>query len=799
MKEHTMATSLAGTGKMVGAEVKRVEDPRMLLGKSQYVDDIHLPDTLAVAFVRSPYAHARILSIDTHAAAAHPGVHAVITGEDVADVIKPLRVEFDPIAAPTHKSCDWPVLARGKVRFVGEMVVAVIATDRYVAEDAAALVEVEYDPLDVLWDMEQALEPDAPLAHEDWGDNVMQTLEASMGEVDAAFQAADCVVTERFTTGRHMSLPMETRGCLAAYESSTDSLTVWSSTQIPHVLRSNIALFLDFPEHHIRTIAPDVGGGFGPKAHVFPEEILIAFFARRFGCPIKWIEDRRENLAAAMHAKHQIVQAEIALKNDGTILGLKARFLNDVGAYSCFPFSSALEAGHAASALPGPYKIPAYRYEAVSIVTNKVTLGAYRGVGLPIAILVIERLLNLGAQQLGLDPAEIRLRNMIRQEDHPYTTIAGAKIESGSHQESLRKALDMLGYDNFRAEQEQGRKAGRYLGVGLGCYIEGTAPGSSFFNLMGIQVGGYESATVRMDVSGKVTVLTGSSSHGQGHQTTLAQVAADELGVAVADVKIVQSDTALVPYGWGTWGSRTAVTSGGAIIRAATKIREKILRAASRLSEIPPDDLELANGMIRRTQDGTPLMPIKAIAYQALVAPSKLPADEEPGLEATSHYEPPPATHSNATHLATVEVDVETGQISLLRYIVVEDCGRIINPIIVDGQIQGGVAQGIGTAMYEHAIYDENGQFLTGTLMDYLVPTAVDVPRVEIGHFETPSPDSLGGIKGIGEGGAIAPPAAIANAVADALSPFGAQVSDIPLTPERVLTAIERAKTAAAA
>ena len=799
MKEHTMATSLAGTGKMVGAEVKRVEDPRMLLGKSQYVDDIHLPDTLAVAFVRSPYAHARILSIDTHAAAAHPGVHAVITGEDVADLIKPLRVEFDPIAAPTHKSCDWPVLARGKVRFVGEMVVAVIATDRYVAEDAAALVDVEYDPLDVLWDMEQALEPDAPLAHEDWGDNVMQTLEASMGEVDAAFQAADCVVTERFTTGRHMSLPMETRGCLAAYESSTDSLTVWSSTQIPHVLRSNIALFLDFPEHHIRTIAPDVGGGFGPKAHVFPEEILIAFFARRFGCPIKWIEDRRENMVAAMHAKHQIVQAEIALKNDGTILGLKARFLNDVGAYSAFPFSSALEAGHAASALPGPYKIPAYRYEAVSIVTNKVTLGAYRGVGLPIAILVMERLLNLGAQQLGLDPVEIRLRNMIRQDEHPYTTITGAEIESGSHQESLHKALGMLGYADFRAEQERARQTGRYLGVGLGCYIEGTALGSSFWNIMGLPLGGYESATVRMDVAGKVTVLAGSSSHGQGHQTTLAQVAADELGVAFEDIRVIQNDTTIVPYGWGTWGSRTAVTSGGAIIGAATKIREKILRTASRLSEIPPDDLALANGMVTRKLDGSTLMPIKTIAYHAIVASSNLAPEDEPGLEATSNYEPPPATHSNATHLATVEVDVETGQISLLRYIVVEDCGRIINPIIVDGQIQGGVAQGIGTAMYEHAIYDENGQFLTGTLMDYLVPTAMDIPRVEIGHIETPSPFSRGGIKGMGEGGAIAPPAAIANAVADALSPLGLQVTSIPLTPERVLTAIERAKTAAAA
>ncbi len=794
MQERAMASSLAGTGKMVGAEVKRVEDPRLLLGKSQYVDDIHLPHTLAVAFVRSPYAHARILSIDTSAATAQPGVQAVITGEDIAAVIKPLRVEFDPSAAPTHKSCDWPVLARGKVRFVGEMVAAVIATDRYTAEDAAGLVTIDYDPLDAVWHMEQALESDAPLVHEDWGDNVMQTLTAGMGPVEAAFAAADTVVQERFTTGRHMSVPLETRGCLATYEAATDSLTVWSSTQIPHVLRSNLARFLDFPEHHIRTIAPDVGGGFGPKAHVFPEEILTAFFARQYGRPIKWIEDRRENLTAAMHAKHQIVEAAVALKNDGTILGLRARFLNDVGAYSAFPFSSALEAGHAASALPGPYKIPAYGYEAVSIVTNKVTLGAYRGVGLPIALLVMERLLNMGAQRLGLDPTAIRLRNMIRQDEHPYTTIAGAAIESGSHQESLRQALDMLDYTAFRAEQERARRVGRYLGVGLGCYIEGTALGSSFWNIMGLPLGGYESATVRMDIDGKVTVLAGSSSHGQGHQTTLAQVAADELGVAFADVRVIQNDTTVVPYGWGTWGSRTAVTSGGAIIGAATKVREKILRTASRLSEIPPADLALAGGLVVRKQDGTSLMPIKTVAYHAIVATGTLAPEDEPGLEATTNYEPPPATHSNATHLATVEVDPETGQIRLLRYIVVEDCGRIINPIIVDGQIQGGVAQGIGTALYEQALYDEHGQFLTGTLMDYLVPTALDVPQVEIGHIETPSPFSKGGIKGMGEGGAIGPPAAIANAVADALSPFGVQINEIPLTPERVLACLERTK-----
>jgi aerobic carbon-monoxide dehydrogenase large subunit len=790
-----MATSLASTGKMVGAQVRRVEDPRVLLGKSRYVDDVRLPGTVALAFVRSPYAHAKITRVDVSAAQAHPEVLAVLSGADVAGVIPPLRVEYDPVIAPKHKACDWPVLAQERIRFVGETIAAVVATNRYLAEDAAALVEVEYDPLDVIWDAEKALEPGSPLVHEEWGDNIMQVLHAEIGEVARAFQDADCVVAERFTTGRHMALPMETRGCLASFEPATDSLTLWTSTQVPHVVRLHLALVLNFPEHHIRVVAPDVGGGFGLKAHLFGEEVVAAFLARRLGRPVKWIEDRREHLTASLHAKQQVVQAELALKKDGTILGVTGRFISDVGAYSDYPWGSALEAGHAASAVPGPYKVPAYRFEALSVATNKATLGLYRGVGLPTAVLVMERLMDLAAQKLGIDPVELRLRNMICKEDHPYTTITGAEIESGSHQESLRKALEMLGYEGFRVQQRQFREQGRYIGVGLGCYVEGTAPSSQAVQAMGPPVGGYESATVRMNVTGKVTVLVGTHSHGQSHETTLGQVAADELGVPLADVRVIEGDTTAVPYGWGTWGSRSAVTGGGATILASRKVREKIFRVASRLSELPIDDLELADGIVRRKQDGAVLVPIREIARRVLYGQV---TGEEPGLEATSHYEPPPLTHANATHLATVEVDIDTGQIKLLRYIVVEDCGTIINPMVVDGQIQGGVAQGIGTALYEHAIYDENGQFLTGTLMDYLVPTAADVPRVEIGHIVSPSPYTPGGIKGMGEGGAIAPPAAVANAIADALSPFGVvRINEIPLTPERVLAAIERGRSAA--
>ena len=789
-----MAATQGQTGKMVGAQVRRVEDPRVLLGKTQYVDDLDLPDAVALAFVRSPYAHARITGIDVSAAQEHPGVLLVLTGADVADAIKPLRVEYEASKAPTHKSCDWPVLAQDKVRFVGEAVAVVVAADRYSAEDAANLVDVEYEALDAIWDVEQALDPNSPLVHEEWGDNVMQTIQVEIGSVGKAFQEADCVVSERFETGRHMALPMETRGCVASFEPSRDALTLWSSTQVPHVLRSNIADLLDFPEHHIRVVAPDVGGGFGQKAHVFPEEVVASYIALQLKKPVKWIEDRRENLSASMHAKQQVVHAELAFKKDGSILAAKGRFLGDVGAYSEFPWGSAFEAGHAASTMPGPYKVPAFSFEAVSAATNKTTIGVYRGVGLPIGVLTMERLMDMAAQKLGLDPAELRLRNMIRKEDHPYTTIVGAEIESGSHQESLQKALDMLGYENFRTEQQQARQHGRYLGAGIGCYVEGTAPSSVAFESIGLNLGGYESATVRMDVAGKVTLLVGTHSHGQSHETTYAQVAADELGVPVADVQVIEGDTTAVPYGMGTWGSRSAVTGGGAISRASGKLRGKLLRIAARLSEVPDEDLELAEGLIRRKTDGTPLMPIKDLAQRILMRPGGLPPDEEPGLDMTAHYEPPPSTHANASHVATVEVDVETGMVTLLRYIVVEDCGTIINPMVVDGQIQGGAAQGIGTAMYEHAIYDENGQFLTGTLMDYLIPTAVDVPQVEIGHIESPSPHTPHGIKGVGEGGAIAPPAAIANAVADALSSFGVQVNEIPLTPERVLTMLDRAR-----
>ena len=781
-------------GKMLGAQVRRVEDPRVLLGKTQYVDDLILPDMLAVAFVRSPYAHAKITNIDIQAAQAKPGVACVLTGQDVLETIKPLRVEFDTQKVPFHKSCNWHVLTPDKARFVGDLVAAVVATDRYTAEDAADLVEVDYEPLEAVADMESALLADAPLVHEEWGDNVMERFEAQVGEVGKAFQEADCVVSERFVTGRHMASPMETRGCVARFDVATEALTVWSSTQVPHTLRASLATLLDLAEHRIRVISPDVGGGFGLKAHPFPEEVVVTYLTKTLRKPVKWIEDRREHLSASLQAKHQIVNAELALKNDGTVLGLKARFLSDAGGYSSYPWSSAFEPKHAAGTITGPYKIPAYSFETCTVATNKASIGVYRGVGIPVAALTMERLLDMGAHKLGLDPADIRLRNMIPQDEHPYMTLLGTEIESGSHQASLQQALDILGYGDFRAEQQQARENGRYLGVGIGSYVEGTAHNSAVFDSFGVKIGGYEAATLRIDESGKVTVFVGTHSHGQGHHTVYAQLIADTLGVALEDVAVVQGDTQATPRGWGTWASRSAVTGGGAVTSAAQKLRDKLLRIAARLTEVPADDLELAQGAVQRKTGGVRLLSIPDLAHRIIAQPTGLPPDEEPGLDASVAYEPPPITHSNATHVATVAVDIETGQVQLLRYIVVEDCGTIINPTIVNGQIQGGVAQGIGSALYEHALYDDAGQFLTGTFMDYLIPTAADVPQVEIGHIETPSPYTLNGIKGMGEGGAIAPPAAIANAVADALSPFGVRVNEVPLTPERVLGMLDRAR-----
>jgi len=777
--------------KLIGARVRRLEDPRVLLGATRYVDDVRLPGMLAIAFARSPYAHARIAAIDVGRARALRGVHAVFTASDLETILPPLRVEHDAASGrPPCRIVVWPVLAAGKARFVGEAVVAVVAESRAVAEDAAGLVDVDWEPLEPVVDVEHAAAAGAPLVHDDWPDNVYQRVDAALGDVAGAFRAADLVVSETFRSGRHLALPMEGRGTVASWDRAAATLTVWASTQMPHVLREHIARLLQLREHSVRVIATDVGGGFGLKAHIFPEELLPAALARHLGRPVEWIEDRREHLAASQHARDQIVRAELALAKDGTMLGLRAHITCDIGAYCEYPWPT-FEANVTASAMPGPYTIRAFAYQTLSVATTKCSIGAYRGVGQPVGVLAMERLVDIAAARLGLDCVELRRRNMIATDAHPYGTVFGTTIESGSHRECLAKAAAMIDRDGAGARRDEARKRGRRRGIGFASYVEVTAPSSQVWQMLGPATGGFEPAIVRMDTDGCVSVAIGVNTQGQSHETTFAQIAADRLGIALEDVRVVQGDTATTPRGWVTGGSKSAVATGGAVLRAAERVREKLLHAASRLSELPVADLDLRDGFVCRASDGAAIAPIRDVAAAVWLGRAGPAPDGEPGLEVTTRYEPPPLTHSNSTHAAEVEVDIETGQVEIVRYVAVEDCGTILNPTVVDGQIQGGIAQGIGAALYEEIVYDENGQLLTGTLMDYLPPTAADVPRVAIAHIETPSPYTAGGMKGVGEGGAIAPPAAIANAVADALAELAPRVTRVPLTPERVLAIID--------
>jgi carbon-monoxide dehydrogenase large subunit len=773
--------------KLVGAPVKRVEDPRFLRGQAQYVDDIRLPGTLHVAFVRSSHAHARITGIDASAALRLPGVRRVFTGEDIATALKPMGLPFrEEIFPPSvFKQCKWPCMAVGKVRYVGEPVAAVLADSRYVAEDGAELVEVEYETLEPVVDPEAAMQPGSPLVHEEFGDNAVMRLGAAVGDVDGAFARAAFVLRERFHTNRHCAHPMEGRATLARPEPNGD-LTLWTSTQTPHLVRTRTADIMGFPEHKLRVIGPDVGGGFGLKCHVFPEEPLTCWFALQMRAPVKWIEDRREHLLNSFHAKEDIVDCEMGFTADGTIVGLRAKIIGDLGAYSADPWPSPFEALQLAAALPGPYKIRDYAYDVLCVCTNKTTLSVYRGVGLPPAVLVQEHMMDLAARRLGMDRAELRLKNMIRPEEFPYVSATGLNYDSGSSTDALEKALAMVDYRGLEGRRAEAAKHGRLLGLGICTYIEMTTFGTRYWAPLGIQHCAYDSATVRMDPAGGVVLSVGTFSHGQGHHTTYAQMVADELGVAVDDVAFVQGDTNATPYGWGTWGSRSVVAGGGAVIGASRKVKEKMLRIAGHLLEVSPGDLEVVPGKVQVKGVPGRSIAVREVARAAVFSAWKLPAGEDPGLEGTQYYDPPPVTFANATHIAEVEVDRETGAVKIVRYLVVEDCGRIVNPMIVDAQVAGGVAQGIGNVLYEHLLYDESGQLLTTSLMDYLVPTAADVPPIEVGHIETLTPLTVEGVKGMGEGGAIAPPAAIANAVADALQSFGAKVNDLPLTPERV-------------
>lgn len=771
----------------VGRRLRRLEDRRYLVGAAAFVDDVALPGMLYAAFARSPHGHARLRRIDTRAASAAPGVVAVATGAEVNAATAPLR-----IAPPIEGLVPTEIqgLPQNKVRFVGDPVAIVVATSRYAAEDAAALVEVEYEPLPAVVDPARAAEPGQPLVDDALESNQVCYQRYSYGDPEAAFREAEEVLAMEFHQQRQAHAPMENRGCVASWNPGDESITLWNSTQVPHPMRTTLAARLHISESRARVITPDVGGGFGQKIPLFREELSCCVLSRRLGRPVKWIESRRENLLAAGQAREDSVRLEVAARRDGVILGLRASILADMGAYCWYPAN--YMARVVGMLLPGPYRIAHYSYELRSVLTNKCHAVPYRAPML-ICSWVTEGMIERLARHLGLDPLEVRRRNLLRRDDLPYTSATGQRYQAISADETTERAAARIGYAAFRAQQAEARRQGRLVGIGMCTYVEPTGYGSAFYRSAGIAGSGHDVATVRMEPSGSVTVQLGIVSQGQGHATTMAQVVADQLGVEPDDVRVLAGDTDAAPYGMGTRGSRGAVVGTGACMAAAGALRDKLVRIAAHLLETAPEDVELSGR--RATVRGLPgrSLALADLARTAYLAPMDLPPGMEPGLEAYRAYDPPPLTYSNATHACTVEVDRATGEVRLGRYVVVEDCGTLINPTVVEGQIHGAVAQGLAGALYEEVVYDAQGQNLSATLMDYAVPTAAMLPRIEIEHLETPAPDVPGGVKGMSEGGVMGASAAVCNAVADALAPLGATVDRQPLTPERLRRLIQAA------
>ena len=777
-----MAT-MAGPSRLIGARIKRREDPRLIQGLSHYVDDIKLVNTLHCTFLRSDYAHADIKSINTEAAENLSGVVKVITGADIQGKVGsiPCAAEIEGLKVPDH-----PALAVDRVRFVGEPIAAVVATDPYIARDALDLIEVEYDELPVVVDLDKAIESDSTVIYDEFDDNIAFTMPLDAGDVDAAFAEADHVVSQRFVNQRLIPNSIEPRGVLAEYLPGEGTLTVWSSTQVPHHLKTILSLLLDFPEQLVRVIAPEVGGGFGSKLNVYPEEAVVAYLATQLRKPVKWIEKRSEGFTTTIHGRDQVDYVDMAVKNDGTITALRAKLLANMGAYHqlltpIIPVLTYLM-------MSGAYKIPNIKLELIGVFTNKMATDAYRGAGRPEATHIIERMVDLAARKLGMDPKDIRFKNFPQPDEFPLEMATGVAYDSGNYQMSFNKALDAVDYASLRTRQAELRGQGRYMGIGIATYAEICGMGPS----VGVAGGGWESGTVRIERTGKVTVLTGVSPHGQGQETSFAQIVADEYGISIDDIVVIHGDTGRQPQGIGTFGSRATAVGGAALIIATKQVKEKMAQIAAHMLEANADDLVFEDGNIFVQGSPGSAVTFADVASTAHVAVN-LPPDVEPGLEATHFFEPSNFTYPFGAHISIVEVDPETGEIDLQRYVAIDDCGNIINPMLVDGQVHGGIAQGLGQAMYEGAVYDENGQLLTGSFMDYAIPKATQVPRFETEHTTTPSPVNPLGVKGVGEAGTIASSPCLVNAVVDALSPFGITDIDMPMTPNRVWQAIQDA------
>jgi len=780
----------------VGRSLLRHEDRRLLTGRGQFIADLELPRMLHAAFIRSPLAHARIRSVDLSQAAAAPGVALALSGADLVRLLPPLpdtqlslpskwttRVQHE------FHNPQQPGLAHDKVRHVGEAIAVVVADSRYAAEDAAELVRLDLDALPAVVSAEAALAANTPLIHEHLRTNLFGAFSMGKGDVHAAMAAAPHKLQRRFYHHRYAAMPMECRGVAAIHDQRTDSMTIWSATQVVHWVRREVAAILGLPEARVRCLALDVGGGFGLKGHVYPEDLVIPFLARRLGRPVRWIEDRQEHLQCSAHSRDQLHEVEVGFDGDGKILALRDNFILDCGAWN--PIGGGVPYNTAAH-LTGPYKIDHLAVSARTAATNKVPNTAYRGAGRPEAVFAMERIIDLVAGNLGLEPAEVRRRNMVRADEMPYHLGIlyrdGEEIvyDSGDYPGALQKALDAVGgVAGFRQHQREARQEGRYLGLGIGCYVEGTG------------VGPFEGATVRIDPSGKVYVSSGAASQGQGMETIFAQIVADAWQVAPDDVVISLADTAAISGGSGTFASRSTVTLSAAIHHASEGLREKAFAIAANLLECAPADLELRDGGV-----GVVGVPGAAVSLVKLAHAARpgwdhgRPQGVGAGLEETHYWEPSTVTWSYAAHVAIVEVDPVIGQVTIEKYAIAHDCGVVVNPLLVEGQIAGGTAQGLGGILLEEIAYDPQGQLLTGSLADYMVPTAGDVPDMALIHQHSPSPLNPLGVKGVGEGGAVAPPAAIANAVADALASFGAEFNTTPIKPEQIVKAARSAPPA---
>jgi carbon-monoxide dehydrogenase large subunit len=739
---------------------------------------------LHAAFVRSPHAHALLQHVDVTAARRAPGIAAVLTGRDLAAVAAPLR-----IAPPIEGllPMEMAAMPADKVRFAGDLVACVIGEDRYRVEDACALVDVEYAPLPAVVDPERAEDPGLPRVDDMIPGNRAYHGVFAHGDVEAALRAADRVVEARFHQGRQTHAPMEPRGCLASWLPGDETLTFWHSTQIPHPMRSALAARLGIPESAVRVIAPDVGGGFGQKIPLYREELIAAAASRLLGRPVRWIETRRENLLAALHAREDIVDVRAAVRSDGTIAGLDVQILTDFGAYAYFPAN--YMARVAGMMIPGAYRLGAYRYAITAVLTNKCPAGPYRAPML-ICSWVTEGTVDAVARALGLDPVEVRRRNMLAETDLPYTTATGLTYRSVYPRETLERALAAFDYAGRRRAQAAARSAGRIAGIGVATYVEPNTYGSEFYRTAGIPGSGHDAAVVRIEPSGAVSAQIGIVSQGQGHLTTVAQVLADELSVPIESIRVHAGDTAAAPYGMGTRGSRGGVVSAGAALGAARILKEKLLRIAAHVLEAPREDLVLAAGRVHVRGAPAAGLSVAQLAQKAYLAPTELPPGVEPGLEATHAFDPPALTFSSGTHVCEVEIDPETGALIIGRYAIAEDCGRLLNPRIVEGQLHGATAQGLGGALVEEVVYGEDGQNRTATFLDYAMPPASLMPALAVEHVERPDPGTPLGIKGMAEGGVMGASAAVSNAVADALAPLGADAGRQPFTAARLAEAL---------